>query len=751
MATKKKASDQPKAGGKIPARTEKFRREFRALLLQNPNYFGNLAASGFPAAVEFAGSTTYEQIGCVGFQPQLNRLEAVVFLNQSSGYGGNICSAGTPEYIRFYLSFDGGASWEDQGVTSFAAYDIPRGAQGQKPLEYAVALEVSPRKRRCGIENLLLARAILSWNYEPPANEPDFKPTWGNVHDTHVLVDPARFNISIAEWLEGMDVTLAPQLGQLVDPSQQVALAKARPLGLVELSRLYGGKVEPHRFGLAQLQKLIATPGQLEELVAVGPKGLFPEIDVNIADLVAKLQPTDGNISYEELECVGLDNERDELVAVIRIKKPAGYSGDPCTDGSREYVTFWGDFDNNGTFETCLGTAQVQVYDIRSVPDEGLEYSLQLPVNLHPYRRSCQQGPRLVPIRATLSWQVPPPCSNPDYVPVWGNREETLVQIRSGIAVPDGDYTPFLYNLCNLHVCAIDQVTGWATGDRPYGGVIDIRGEIPAAMALNVADTLKYKVWVRPLNDDGTVKGSWQPLANDFGVTIQEGTGPATASSYPFIQQVDPVDGYYTYREHGTPPGSWRRVTSPNRQLARWDSTPYGSGLWEIMVRAKDALNNHYLAGVTTCSVDGSTRQNVKVRLDQTRPVADVAITGFSRGGGPVQPAGDCGTFQIGDVIHGSYTATDAPEDHFHVLTLELQPAEVGGVAHGVTPSPTARSYYAHGVPGAGESGTWHLDTAGLAACGYTVRLLVRDRTIAGCSSFGRWDDDFVGFCLVEP
>ncbi len=735
----------------IPEEDRKFRQEFKKLLLENPNFFGNNKDSGFAPKAAFSGNTTYEEIGCVGFQPQLNRLEAVVFTYQPSGYGGDICSAGSPEYVRFYLSFDDGATWEDQGVTDFTAYNIPEGTEGRQRLEYAVALEVSPRKRWCRIQNTILARAILSWNFVPPPDQPDFTPVWGNVHDTHILVDPFKLDISVGELFEAVEFELGPKVGGLVDPNQKLALAKPKQLSVAELAEKYEGKVEPHRFALAQVQKLIHEPGQLEELVAAGSKNIFPGVEIDVSDLLSQLEPTDGNTSYEELECVGLDNERDELVAVIRIKRPVGYSGDPCDDGSIEYVTFWGDFNNNGTFETCLGTAQVRVYDISKIPDEGLEYSLQLPVNLHPYRQPCQKGARLVPIRAILSWQSPPPCGDPDYVPVWGNREQTLVQIRPGVSVSEGDYTPFLYSLCNRDVCSIDQVTGWATGDRPYGSTINIQGEIPAALALNVPDTLKYKVWVRPLNDDGTPKASYQALANDFGVTIQEGTGPTTAISYPFTQQVDPVDGYYTYREYGTPPGNWRRVISPNRQLAQWKSLTFGSGLWEIMIRAKDSLNNHFLAGVTTCLVDGSTRQNVKVRLDQTRPEADIAITGFSRGGGPVEPAKDCATFQIGDVIHGSYVATDAPDDHFQVLTLRLEPKEINGILHGVTPNPTVRSYYSHGVPGAGESGSWTLDTAGLPACGYTVQLLVRDRTIASCNSWGRWDDDFVGFCLVEP
>ena len=93
---------------------------------------------------------------------------------------------------------------------------------------------------------------------------------------------------------------------------------------------------------------------------AAGPKALGFDLSKAIEVL---LQQTDGSTSYEELDCVGLrpDGFSDELVAVLRVKKSSGYSGGPCTEGSREFVTFWGDFNDNGTFETCLGTASVRV------------------------------------------------------------------------------------------------------------------------------------------------------------------------------------------------------------------------------------------------------------------------------------------------------------------------------------------------------------------------------------------------------
>src|SRR5437870_12913072 len=104
-----------------PKKPRQKRGNFKALLLANPNFFGNLKKSPFKPVLNILADTAYEEIACVGFQPQFNRLEAVVYINRDSGYGGNICSSGSQEYVRFYLSFDNGATWQDQGLSSFSA------------------------------------------------------------------------------------------------------------------------------------------------------------------------------------------------------------------------------------------------------------------------------------------------------------------------------------------------------------------------------------------------------------------------------------------------------------------------------------------------------------------------------------------------------------------------------------------------------------------------------------------------------
>ena len=103
---------------------------------------------------------------------------------------------------------------------------------------------------------------------------------------------------------------------------------------------------------------------------------------IEIADFPGILFPTDGNTSFEELECIDYNPNLDTLVGTIRVKKSAGYSGGPCQGGSTEYVTFWVDSNNNGNFETCIGTASVEVHDYKNLSKRGLEYTVFMPANL---------------------------------------------------------------------------------------------------------------------------------------------------------------------------------------------------------------------------------------------------------------------------------------------------------------------------------------------------------------------------------
>lgn len=702
-------------------RLERERQQFRTLILSNPNYFGNVKDSPFQPVLNIQSNTTYEEIGCVGFQPQFNRLEAVVFIKRPFGYGGSICSDGTPEYVRFYLSFDEGVTWVDQGLTSFTAYDIPDDTTAAQRLEYDVSLQIKPPKKFCFIRNLVLVRAILSWNAPPPPNAPDFSPVWGNVHDTHVQIEPLKL-IVLADVFKELEIKTPPTLSALVDLTQPLAAPQPKALSAVELKALYKDKnVQPHRFALTEVKQLLNQPILSQSLMAPGSTGFLSELDINLAELIEQLSG-DGDTSYEQLECVGLNPNQDTLAGIIRVKLSSGYSGGPCTAGSREYVTFWADFNNNGTFETYLGTTSVNVYDIDHIPEAGLEYAVFLPVDLNPYRQPCEDGPKVVRIRAILSWQDPPPSNNPNFIPIWGNREETLIHIKPGPAIPPGVQVPLLSAVGDISVpdinssglaTGVGNFTGFVANNSPFGGKINLAGKI-----VNGTSASKYRVMRKP---HGATDSAYVPLTNEpdgLVLTLITFNGGLTINTHYTIHA--DAEGYYTYQDYAS------NHYIESNILMRWFSTALEDG-------------NAYDLRLDL-SVDGNPAHDihsnvVTVLIDNTAP--DVALD-IDLGTGV-----ECADFNLGASFTGSYKVVDS---HFGSFSFVIRPV---GPAHGVLPVPPSGAYPSIADPGV-PFGTYTLNTTGMAPCGYSLTLQAWDRTNVNSGSGNNYNEVSVGFCLLD-
>jgi hypothetical protein len=672
----------------------KERASFRGLLLSNPNHFGNLVESPFKPVLPIASNTRYEELACVGYQPQQQQLEGVVYIYQPSGYGTDVCGPGTPEYVRFYLSFDHGASWEDQGMTSFQAHDIPQGTEGGKRLEYAVSLPIKPRRRFCFGELLVRVRAILSWNNAPPANQPNWTPIWGNRRDVTVQLEPHRL-IFPPDLFEIAKLKLPPQLLEILDPNAPLATT-VKAHSTAELANLYKTKGVPvHRFAYKQLAGFVAgTSSITPENIAKELPGVT--IDANIGDIL--FPQGDGDVSYEELRCIGLDpNRPDTLVGVIQIKRPAGYLGGPCRQGSTEYVTFWADFDGNGSFESCLGTAQVQVHDFENLPADGVYYAVRLPVDLEERRRPCRQGAPVIKIRAILSWDVPAPCSNSNYRPTWGNREETLIAVGPMAGTPSGK----IAILGGIPVTMIHPATGLTTPSAvfatnnippdgqgrpcPFGARVSVQG------APIVGFT--YLVEVSP---DGAI---WTPVLTDLVVTDQNGvtsTVSANAATNRF--------NYLPFNQN------------INGLLAEWNST--GDARWFVRLSVFNGAG--VLQGTDTHVI----------QLDNNDPEAAIEIT---------TGVGNCGKFGAGTQLVGTFVARDP---YLSGYSLFVEPA-VNGPGIGI---PTPNSGQSDTALAPGDS--WSLDTTGMRPCGYIIKVSVSDRAILNSQSVGHRSGDSAGFCI---
>jgi len=712
MSTKKSSTATSGAGGAKDAGKisisqlppEQARANLRMLLLANPNYFGNLTGTSFNPVLNISADTSYEEFGCVGLSLSLSRLEAVVSIKQTTGYDGGVCSSGSQEYVRFYLSFDGGATWQDQGVAGFTAYDIP----GPKPLEYSVALPVNLPEDICFIENLPKVRAILSWNYVPPANTPGYTPVWGNVVEV-TIQSPALEFIIFEKVLALAKVELPSNIKQALDLTQKIPAAPKKALSPAELTKLYNGKPVPAaRFLYPEIVKLSET--QTLTAITTSAKGssALPVTNVNLDQAIAAVLSTSGNTDYEELDCIGLDPNRSTLVGVVNVKLPYGFDGGLCTAGSTEYVAFWVDW---GSGYQYAGTATINTHDISSLPPGGLEYAVVLPVDVASHMQPCTNGPQTAKVRAILSWQTSPPTNDPNYVPVWGNQADALVQIPSGQPVQPG--VPNIAIIGGIGVAQIDT-TGVttrpgttfpgavfalqgtpadaydSTRQCPFGGEVVVQG-LPSV-------GYKYRVWVQDVSSPLPVA-----LTHSIVTTDQFGN--------PTVQFPD-AQGFFTYLPNSQ---------NIDNNLAYWESS--GNDLYNLWLEIADLSDN----------VLGRT-PNYLIQLVNAEPIAAIHI----------DSGGDCKQFTAAQgPIDGHFVATESGTG----TTGQIGHYDLGTLPGGNAPSPSSGISDTGPAPGA----TWSLSLAGMKPCGYVVDLDVWDNTIVN-SAPGNWNGKSasVGFCLIS-
>lgn len=686
-----------------------YRERVHALLAENPNYFGNLPELGIPPAVEIIGDTFYEEATCVALNPEVDVLEATIAIKRSNGYGGDLCSPGSTEWVRFYISYDEGATWEDVGLSSFNAHDIPDSTdcaqKPTKPLSYTVAHPLpDPHRKRCTTPVLPLVRAILSWQIMPPASQPNWPPVWGNVLDHHVQLRPSR--LILHDLTDILGVKAVPKAFQPLLP-QPLPEPAPQPFSLTEAAQLgRRGEVPPHRFGAPLIAETAASK-VLSQSQIVQNIAQFKEAELDWFEVVKAYFGNEGDTTYEELHCLGLDYNRDLLVATFQTKLPNGFSGPLCYPGSTEYVAFWADYENTCEW-SYVATAKVQVHDFNPIPGDGLHYWVSVPAKLAEYARSCKE-PKVARIRAVLSWATPPSTTNPYALPRWGNAIETHIEVKPRRPITDG---PDIDIIGGIPIAQIDTGSSgltvpfalfaqwgspadpWVSSRQcPFGGTVTVNADAPASFS---AAGRQYRLLWRPHGSASLGNPVTDPFVTSDGITVTTRTPAPATGLTPYLPPSQNVFNVL---------GSWR-----TRGVVV-------DGQYEIRLEMTDA-------GGTPI---GSTAWYT-VRIDNTAPAADLKLTT----GTP------CNKATPGDTVTGTFQATDTC---FGVYVLDTLPASLSPPAPSHVPGSTTVN-----VP----AGTWSLATDGTwAQCGYVVQLHVWDRAIVDSVPWGHnYGYDDVGFCL---
>jgi hypothetical protein len=231
-----------------------------------------------------------------------------------------------------------------------------------------------------------------------------------------------------------------------------------RTVSILFLSVLFVFTFIPQQFSAQDKQGKV-TAVQLQKarlefksLIQANPNYFGTLLDKKLADKYKPVLLLSGNVSYEELKCVGLHPENDILEAVIEVKRPFGFGNGLCYEGTTEYVAFFIDYQDGAGFQSVGDPVSVNVHNISTIVEADAASHLYYAVrqSFVPKKLLACSDPQVVQVRAILSWLTLP--TSPDYSQVWGNTLNQYVQIRpkfpfAVILAPDSLEKYFLPNV----------------------------------------------------------------------------------------------------------------------------------------------------------------------------------------------------------------------------------------------------------------------------------------------------------------
>ncbi len=688
------------------------RQEFNSFLAVGEKDFPKLKMKTALSFFQSKGNTSFESLGCVGYNPAFKELTATVKIKRATGYSGSLCSNGSLEYVRFYLDYQDGSGWQDMGFTALNVHDIPTkkdcSQKNEKPIDYVVRLKINPKRLHCTKANLPKVRAILSWNSIPAANDPNQTIgtyIWSDTKDETIQIAPFKFIFPILPILPNVSVLPIPSIGDLIEtatlnPNASLAnIADTFPDGknllntakneivpkkvdFLELADIYKkAKIEPHRFGYKLLKEAEATTSGA---ILKNITNLFASKKLSVVDSLSILNKQECNTKYEELECVGADYNQEALVGTLRVKKASGYSGDLCKKGSKEYVSFWIQNDSTCKWKHA-GTTFVEVHDIKEIPADGLTYSVVLPHDFSKYKKKCTR-PQVLKVRAILSWNTPPTgmnCSN------WGNVVESYIQIKPRIVVFGN--RPKLITVGGIATNNINNSTGLTVpgakfefnqtptfNNSPFAGRIVVQG-VSAPY-----DGMTYKVKITNLATNGSYY-----LNDDLFVIGYSGGSVITT-----------------------------KVTA--NAANEYEYQPYTKNISSILARFSPGTNDKIR--VTIEHANG-TQDSQVIQMDSTMPKVTMSI----------DDGGNCTHYTKGDTIKGQFTVSD---NYLENYAITIGALGTYNKISGLDQSGTNNG-----------AGTFEIDTDANQNCG-AIHLRAVQKTIWNSVTKGMHSDRHITVCL---
>jgi hypothetical protein len=134
----------------------------------------------------------------IELDPDASQLSAVLTVKQSLGYCGGYMTAGSREFVAFWV--DWGSGFQYVGTTSAAVHDSGRlPATGQETSAVLPIHLVNHAQPRSEDAKTVKVRAVLSWNSPPSTTNPNAPVVWGERLDCMILI-PGGQKVAVPAW-----------------------------------------------------------------------------------------------------------------------------------------------------------------------------------------------------------------------------------------------------------------------------------------------------------------------------------------------------------------------------------------------------------------------------------------------------------------------------------------------------------------------------------------------------------------------
>ncbi|MGO9776478.1 MAG: hypothetical protein ACLQGT_10620 [Terracidiphilus sp.] len=141
-------------------------------------------------------NTEYEELKRIELDPDESQLSAVLTVKQSIGYCGGHLTAGSREYVAFWV--DWGSGFQYVGTTSAVVHDSGRLPATGQEINVVLPIHLSRHAVNEGAKTVKV-RAVLSWNTPPSTTNPNAPVVWGESLDSMILI-PGGQKVAVPTW-----------------------------------------------------------------------------------------------------------------------------------------------------------------------------------------------------------------------------------------------------------------------------------------------------------------------------------------------------------------------------------------------------------------------------------------------------------------------------------------------------------------------------------------------------------------------